>query len=159
VGVRSGPRFGGRDGFPERAEGVFVEIRFRMRNTGRKAIDLRPSYELVLGGRRLEEATAVFGLRDRYPLRPGEEDTEVSLFDVPRDLEGALQEAALRVPGDPADNFAVADALVVGHLRLAGPVGQLRLQPEREPPPLPPPPPEPEPEPPPEPGVPQPTPA
>jgi hypothetical protein len=161
VGVRTGPQFGGRDGFPDRAKGVFVEVTFRMRNTGRKPIELRPSYELLLGGRRFEEATAVFGLRDRYPLKPGEEDGEVCLFDVPSELagRGALQRAALEVPGDPAEDFAVADGLVVGHLRLAGPVGQLRLQPEREPPPLPPPPPEPEPEPPPEPGVPQPTPA
>jgi hypothetical protein len=156
VQVRSGPRFGGRDGFPERAKGVFVEVRFRMTNTGRKAIDLRPSYELIAGGRRFEEATAVYGLRDRYPLRPGEEDTEVTVFDVPRELAAGLQAAALRVPGDPADTYAIADALVVGHLRLAGPVGRLRVQPEREPPPLPPPPPEP-PEP--EPGVPHSTPA
>jgi hypothetical protein len=157
VRVRSGPRFGGRDGFPERAKGVFVELRFRMRNTGRKPIELRPTYELLVGGRRFEEATAVYGLRDRYPLRPGEEDDEVCLFDVPRELAADLEEAAFRVPGDPADNFGVADALVVGHLRLAGPVGRLRVQPEREPPPLPPPPPPPPP--PPEPGVPQPTPA
>jgi hypothetical protein len=159
--VRSGRGFGGRDGFPERARGVFVEVRFGMRNTGRKPIELRPTYELLLGGRRFEEATAVFGLRDRYPLKPGEVDSEVTLFDVPRELAARdeLQRAALQVPGDPAENFAVTDGMVVGHLRLAGPVGRLRVQPEREPPPLPPappPPPEPEPEPlpPPDPGVP-----
>jgi hypothetical protein len=157
VRVRSGPRFGGRDGFPEEAKGVFVELRFRMRNTGRRPIDLRPGYELLLGGRRFEEATAVYGLRDRYPLKPGEEDSEVCLFDVPRGLAEDLREAAFRVPGDPTESFDVADALMVGHLRLAGPVGRLRVQPEREPPALPPPPPEPEPEPPP--GVPRSTPA
>jgi hypothetical protein len=158
VGVRTGPLFGGRDGFPESAKGAFVEVRFRIRNTGGRPIELRPGYELLLGGRRFEEDTAVYGLRERYPLRPGEEDTEVCLFDVPRELAEpqALREAALEVPGDPAEDFAVADGLVVGHLRLAGPVGRLRVQPEREPPPLrPPPPPPPEPEP----GIPQPTPA
>jgi hypothetical protein len=166
VRVLSGRGFGGRDGFPELARGVFVQVRFRMRNTGRGPIDLRPTYELLLGGRRFEEATAVYGLRDRYPLRPGEEDSEVTVFDVPRELAGGngLQGAALEVPGDPAENFAVTDGMVVGHLRLAGPVGRLRVQPEREPPPLPiPPPPDPEPGPEPgpapEPGIPQPTPA
>jgi hypothetical protein len=159
VRVRTGPRFGGRDGFPDRAVGEFVEVTFRMRNVGRKPIELRPTYELLVGGRRFEEATAVFGLRDRYPLKPGEEDGEVCLFDVPPELaeRGALQRAALEVPGDPAEDFAVTDGLVVGHMRLAGPVGRLRVQPEREPPLLPPPPPPPEPEP--EPGIPQPTPA
>ena len=153
VRVRSGPRFGGRDGFPDRAKGVFVEVRFRMRNTGGKAIELRPTYELLVGGRRFEEASAVFGQRDRYPLKPGEADSEVTVFDVPRELGGAaLERAALQVPGDPADTFATSDGLVVGHLRLAGPVGRLRVQPEREPPPLRPPP-EPEPEP--EPGIPR----
>jgi hypothetical protein len=158
VRVRSGPRFGGRDGFPDRAKGEFVEVRFRMRNTGAKPIELRPNYELVLAGRRFEEASAVFGLRDRYPLKPGEEDSEVSVFDVPRELGGAaLQRAALQVPGNPADTFALSDALVVGHLRLAGPIGRLRVQPEREPPPLPPAPSPPPPEP--EPGIPPVTPA
>jgi hypothetical protein len=161
VRVLSGRGFGGRNGFPERAKGVFVQVRFRMRNTGSRPIELRPTYELLLGGRRFEEATAVYGLRDRYPLKPGEEDSEVTVFDVPPELagRGELQRAALEVPGDPAQNFAVTDGMVVGHLRLAGPVGRLRVQPERPPAPLPPPPPEPEPEPPPEPGVPQPTPA
>jgi hypothetical protein len=148
VRVRRGPRFGDDDGFVDRAKGVFVELRFRVRNTGRAAIETRPTYELVVGGRRFEENIAVYGLRDRYPLRPGEEDGDVTLFDVPRELAGgALQRAALQVPGDPAESYAVNDGLVVGHLRLAGPVGRLRVPPEREPepPPLPEPPAPPEP--------------
>jgi hypothetical protein len=73
----------------------------------------------------------------------------VTLFDVPEELAGeALQRAALQVPGDPARSFAVSDGLVVGHLRLAGPVDRLRVRPEPEPEPLPPPEPPPEPEPP-----------
>ena len=136
-----------------------MEVTFRVRNSGRKPIELRPSWELLVGGRRFEEATAVFGLRDRYPLKPGEEENEVCLFDVPVELAGAaaLKRAALEVPGDPAEDFVVSDGLMVGHLRLAGPVGRLRVQPEREPAPLPPPPPPTPPEP--EPGVPEPTPA
>jgi hypothetical protein len=106
----------------------------------------------VVGGRRFEEHTAVFGRRDRYPLRPGESDTDLTLFDVPRELAGErLQRAALQVPGDPARSFSVADGHVVGHLRLGGPVGPLRVGPEPElppPPPLPEPPPPPPPEPP-----------
>ena len=148
VRVRRGPRFGA-GGLVDRAKGVFVELRFSVRNAGRATIETRPSYELLLGGRRFEEHSAVFGLRDRYPLRAGESDDEVTLFDVPEELaEEELQGAALQVPGDPAESFAVADGLFVGHLRLAGPVGRLRVRPEPsiEPPPLPEPPPEPDPD-------------
>jgi hypothetical protein len=145
VRVKTGPRFQAGV-LVDRAKGVFVELSFRVRNAGRGAIKTRPSYELVLGGRRFEEHDAVFGLRDRYPLRPGDSDRDVTLFDVPSELaEEALQEAALQVPGDPASSFAVSDGLWVGHLRLAGPVGRLRARPDPEPEPLPLPPPEPEP--------------
>jgi hypothetical protein len=151
--VSRGPRYGTRGRLVDRAKGVFVELRFRVRNTGRAAIETRPGYELVVGGRRLEEHTAVYGLRDRYPLGPGEEDHDVTLFDVPTELAGrALQRAGLRVPGHPASSLGPSDGLVVGHLRLAGPVGRLRVRPEPEPEPLPPLPPPPQPEPPPEPG-------
>lgn len=152
VRVSRGPRFGTRGRLVDRAKGVFVELRFRVQNTGRAAIETRPGYELAVGGRRFEEHTAVYGLRDRYPLRPGEEERDVTLFDVPTELAGrALQRAGLQVPGNPASSFGVSEGLRVGHLRLAGPVARLRVRPEREPEPLLPPPP-PEPEPPPEPG-------
>jgi hypothetical protein len=66
------------------------------------------------------------------------------------------REMGLRLPGIAIDGvrvrrgprFAVSDGLVVGHLRLAGPVDRLRVRPEPEPEPLPPPEPPPEPEPP-----------
>jgi hypothetical protein len=153
VRVSRGPRFGTRGRLVDRAKGVFVELRFRVRNTGRAAIETRPGYELVVGGRRFEEHTAIYGLRDRYPLRPGEEDGDVTLFDVPAELAGrALQRAGLQVPGNPASSFGVSEGLRVGHLRLTGPVARLRVRPEPEPEPLPPLPPPTEPEPPPEPG-------
>jgi hypothetical protein len=157
VRMRRGPRFGTRGGLVDGARGEFVELRFRVRNTGRAAIETRPGYELVVAGRRFEEHSAVYGLRDRYPLRPGDEDTDVTLFDVPRGLD--LERAALQLPGGPAASLAVSDGLVVGHLRLAGPVGRLRLRPGREPAPRPMPEPEPPPEPQPDPGLPEVTPA
>jgi hypothetical protein len=147
VSVRRGPRFAAGP-LVDEAKGVFVELSFEVRNTGDVAIDTRPSFELVVDGRRFEEHNAVYGLRDRYPLRPGESDRDVTLFDVPRALAGeALQRAALEVPGDPAESFSVADGHVVGHLRLAGPVGRLHAPPEPAPAPLPEPPPLPEPDP------------
>ncbi len=135
LGVETSDAISEETGVPERAEGRFVEVAYRVRNTGNRPIGFL-RLALRLGGRSYEPAVGagVFVPRSReFPIPPGESFETSVAFDVDPDLaERARENGALVVPaaielGEPSPDLAQ------GWIRLAGAPARLPEPPEPEP--------------------------